>query len=418
MKSIVYQSLCKLIVVIHFGKNGIKQFVHLLGCHNIISNKKPDFSYLLLLIIFLLYFVAKVKVSFIKNVIYNYYMKILHIIGAPKNGGAEIFFTDAVKALEKAGVEQRVLHHKKNLFHASEMKKKSIPTIIASFNIKFKFFTKRKMKSEIDKFKPDIVHYWLARAPHFALMGNHINVGWYSSYKKVKHFKKCHYHLGVTEDVSRHIMSQGIPKNKVYTLPIYTNDADHIEPISRKSLNTPDNKTLLLSLARLHPVKGLDILLYAMQDLPNCYLWLAGDGPLEEELKSLCTDLKLNDRVHFLGWRNDKEALIKAADICVFPSRNDSFGAVMIEAWANKVPLIASKAPGPKVYIAHKEDGILTEIDNVQELVDAVREIEGSPSLRKKITENGYIKYKNNFSQESFIHKALGIYEDIIKKGK
>ena len=61
------------------------------------------------------------------------------------------------------------------------------------------------------------------------------------------------------------------------------------------------------------------------------------------------------------------------SDICVFPSRNDAFGAVIIEAWAAKKPNIACKSPGPQTIISNKHDGLLVGIDNVNELADAIK---------------------------------------------
>ena len=54
--------------------------------------------------------------------------------------------------------------------------------------------------------------------------------------------------------------------------------------ISRKNFNTPEDKPLLLSLSRLHPVKGIDTLLKAMVKIPDVFLWVAGSGPLKKEL--------------------------------------------------------------------------------------------------------------------------------------
>ena len=82
------------------------------------------------------------------------------------------------------------------------------------------------------------------------------------------------------------------------------------EPVDRAELATPAEATVLLSLSRLHEKKGLDVLLQALAELPACVAWIAGDGPLEGELKALAARLGVADRVRFLGWRSDRGALL------------------------------------------------------------------------------------------------------------
>ncbi len=91
------------------------------------------------------------------------------------------------------------------------------------------------------------------------------------------------------------------------------------EPLSRASLDTPEDAPLLLAMGRLHPVKAHDVALRPLALLPDAWLWIAGEGPLEAKLKALAATLGVADRVRFLGWRRDAAALYRTADICLFP---------------------------------------------------------------------------------------------------
>src|SRR5262249_59953116 len=104
--------------------------------------------------------------------------------------------------------------------------------------------------------------------------------------------------------------------------------------VARPTLLPPAEALDPLRLPRLHEKKGLDVLLDALVELPQCMAWIAGDGPLEADLKARAARLGVKDRVRFLGWRMDRGALLAAADICVLPSRWEPFGTVMLEAWA------------------------------------------------------------------------------------
>jgi len=149
--------------------------------------------------------------------------------------------------------------------------------------------------------------------------------------------------------------------------------------------------------------------------VPQAYLWIAGDGPLERQLKQLCTSLGLDPRVRFLGWRNDRSALLKATDICVFPSRYEPFGTVIVDAWAAATPLIAAKAVGPKAYVTHEENGLLVEIDDVDGLAAAINLLIGNQELREKIVAGGTRSFTEQFTKDVFIRESMSLYEKVLQ---
>ena len=335
-------------------------------------------------------------------------------MGGALDGGAETFFIDAIKALKNKNINQHVIISNRNISRIKKVSNLGISHDVASFNKFFKWRTKKIISKAIEEFKPDIVHYWMGRASSFLLSGGeHINIGWHSGYRGVERFRKCDYHIVLTADLKKHIVKQGINKDKVYELPIYTNE-NNLKKINRNDFDTPNDKPLLLSLSRLHPVKGIDTLLNAMVEIPDAYLWIAGSGPLENKLKIQTKKLRLDKRVKFLGWREDKEILMATADICVFPSRNDAFGAVTIESWAAKKTIVACKSPGPSAIISHMHDGILVEIDNVKELAKSINTLINNKTLAENLANNGYKKFQKNYTEKIFVRNILDIYTKIL----
>jgi len=341
-------------------------------------------------------------------------MKILQVMGGYSDGGAEIFYIDALAALSNSNIEQYAIVNKKNKKGINKLKALNIPFKTVSFNKLFKWPSKSIISKVIKEFRPDIAHYWMGRACSFLTRGEHINIGWHSGYRGVERFRACDYHIALTDELKKHVAQQGIDSDKIYELPIYTNE-NKSKKINRKDFDTPDNKQLLLSLSRLHPVKGIDVLLEAMVKVPDVFLWIAGSGPLKKDLMDQTERLGLSGRVKFLGWREDKEALMATANICVFPSRNDAFGAVIIEAWAAKKPNIACKSPGPKAIISDNYDGLLVEIDDVNQLADAIKKVINNNKLRKLLVKNGYKKFMENYSDRAFSRNIIKIYNSVIK---
>jgi glycosyltransferase involved in cell wall biosynthesis len=159
--------------------------------------------------------------------------------------------------------------------------------------------------------------------------------------------------------------------------------------VARASLETPDGVPLLLAMGRLHDAKAHDISLAALAELPDAFLWIAGAGPAEAKLKAMAEALGVERRVRFLGWRTDASALYRAADVCVFPSRHEPLGNVVIQAWAHGLPVVAAASQGPRALIEEGKDGLLVPIDDAPALAAGVRTLLADAGLRKRLADRG-----------------------------
>lgn len=329
------------------------------------------------------------------------------------HGGAETAFADTVIALHKSGLNQEVVI-RKNASCREIIRANNIPVLELPFRKFFDFTTRGKISRKIKQFQPHIVQTWMNRASSLCPQGDFIHIGWFGGYYKAKNYKNCQYLVGVTPDICQHQQAIGWPASKVKVLRTFS----HQEPsqkLDRRLYDTPDRAPLLLALARLHPKKGLDVLLKALAQVPEAYLWIAGDGPLEDELKGLSRTLGVNDRVRFLGWRTDRAALLATADLCVFPSRYEPFGTVMAEAWAHGIPLIAAASAGPKAHIVDGSNGLLVAIDDVEGLAIAIRKVLSEPDLKAKIIQGGYQSFKKEFTEQAVVKSYKMFYRQILK---
>jgi len=331
------------------------------------------------------------------------------------NGCAETFFLDAITALSETEHEQSVITRGNNDFKTNKISSLNIPLKLASFGNILRFPTNKVVKQEIKNFQPDIVHHYMRRAGSFSVPGTHKNIAWYGGYYKPEKFTHCTHHVAVTKDIADHIIAQGVPEENVHVLHIYA-EFEKADPVSRAELDTPEDAPLLLSLSRLHKKKGLDTLLSALIQVPEAYLWIAGSGPLDAELKQMAKDLGVEERVKFLGWRNDREALLATCDICVFPSRYEPFGAVVIEAWAMEKPLVTAKAAGPKAYVKNEENGLIVEIDDVDALATAINRAITDKELTQQMIKNGKEAYEKNFTRDVFKKNVIALYEKILNQ--
>ncbi len=340
-------------------------------------------------------------------------MKVLHVMAGADTGGAENIFLESVVALADAGVEQYVVTRDNNDFRLETFERLNIPVSLASFHNYFRIPTQRVVNAAIERFKPDVIEYWMRRAGTYAPVKHRArNVGWYGGYYQLARFKNCEWHVTLTPNLLDHITDQGVPKDRASIIHTYA-DMKSAKPTDRASLDTPEDATVFLALARLHVKKGLDVLLDATAEVPGAYIWIAGDGPLKSQLETQARLLGIEDRVRFLGWRDDRDELLAACDIVAFPSRYEPFGTVTVDAWSAKKPLIAAASQGPGAFVKDGQNGLLIPINDTEALIDAMRRMMSSPVLRQQCVEGGTKSFEELFTKEVFTRDSLAFYEKV-----
>ena len=125
--------------------------------------------------------------------------------------------------------------------------------------------------------------------------------------------------------------------------------------------------------------KGLDIILWICGDVPNN---LSAD--YKNQLISLCNELKIQDRIFFLGWRNDVLAIMKQADVMMLTSNTEGLPRSILEAMALGKPVIATRVGGIPELIRNDIDGILVEKGDFNAAAESLLRLR-SPSIRRKM---------------------------------
>jgi glycosyltransferase involved in cell wall biosynthesis len=339
-------------------------------------------------------------------------MRLLAAMAGAKHGGAEAFFERLVLAFQRAGVEQRAAIRAEPA-RAERLRGAGLDVRELKFGGWLDFKTRPALSKLIAEYRPALVLSFMSRAADMmpAPWGRvpFVHIGRLGGYYDLKYYATCQHLVANTEDIARYIRDRGWPAKRVHYVPNFV-DGSNTDPEDRAAHDTPADAPLLLALGRFHTNKGFDTLLKALVDLPDVYLWLAGDGPDHKSLHALAHELDVLSRTRFLPWRADPAPLFAAADAVVVPSRREPLGNVVIEAWARAKPVVASLSEGPRQLIATGKNGLLVPIDDAKALAYALRHVVDEGDLKRQLGEAGYETYRNNFTEEVVVRQYLDLF--------
>lgn len=338
-------------------------------------------------------------------------IRLLQAMAGADHGGAEAFFERLTLAFQAAGLTQTVLI-RRNPARAERLRQGGVKVIELPFGGRLDLKTRRGFRKAIHTFQPTHVLTWMNRAtgfcprlqgiPHLARLGGYYNL---------KYYQRCDVLIGNTPDLVRYFQENDWPAAQTACVPNFAADPAPA-PLPDGLRPTPGRK-LLFAMGRLHPNKGFETLLRALHQVPDADVWLAGEGPLREDLQRLAAPL--GGRVRFLGWQQNVTPFLLAADIFVCPSRHEPLGNVILEAWAHGVPVVATASEGPRQLITPEQNGLLTPIDDTQTLAAAIRRMLDDADLRQRCAAGGQTQHTELFSEAAIVRQYLHLFQTTIQ---
>lgn len=197
--------------------------------------------------------------------------------------------------------------------------------------------------------------------------------------------------LGVLTPWWRRRLAPELSRKQLFVIPNPLPAAWEAAALTPRSNKVSDKRISLLSLSRLVPGKGIDLVVEALPHLPNTFeLVIAGDGSLRESIGRRVAELGMTERVRFTGWvaGETKQRLFDEADIFVLPSRYDSFGMGFLEAMANGVPIVAAEWGAIPDVVPGERCGVLVREPTPGALAEAILRL-NDPQLRSRMGLEG-----------------------------
>jgi len=187
----------------------------------------------------------------------------------------------------------------------------------------------------------------------------------------------------------------------------------------KKALGLDGKKVVIGTIGWLLPIKGPDVLLKAMglvwQMFPDVQLVYVGKGEMLDELKSAARQMNVEEKVFFLGWRNDVNEILPLFDIFVLPSLNEGMGRVLVEAMAAGKPIVASNTGGIPDLVTHARNGLLVPPGDVSGFSGAIAWMLRNPDRAERMGAYGRNDC-SKFTLEAMLEKIDGLYGNLIKE--
>ena len=181
----------------------------------------------------------------------------------------------------------------------------------------------------------------------------------------------------------------------------------------------PEASPRALFIGRLVRYKGLDVLLRALERVPDLRLDIVGSGPEGPRLKTLTQALALTDRVKWYGEYPDEDLprRMGEADFLVLPSINtqEMFGLVVLEAMAAGRPVITTAVPtGVREVNVPGETGLEVPLQDVGALAQALATLASEPGLRQRMGEAGRKRVLQHFTRSLMAERHIALYERVL----
>ncbi|SMG53360.1 glycosyltransferase family 4 protein [Paenibacillus aquistagni] len=214
--------------------------------------------------------------------------------------------------------------------------------------------------------------------------------------------------MTVSESFKKYLDGFLVEAEKVEVLPNGF-DEKRFKPISHDNV-VPQ----LITVCRLVPAKGIDVLLEACSMLKqrglDYVLHIIGDGPIREDLEHKAQQLGIYDETIFYGYMLHPEEFMPFSDIFVLPSRAEAFGSVFAEAALCWLALVGTEVGGISEQIEDGVNGLLVPVDDAAKLAEALERVMTDSQFRYELARAAWTKAKGTYSLSRIVNELKLTY--------
>ncbi len=225
----------------------------------------------------------------------------------------------------------------------------------------------------------------------------------------------------VSDDTAQHVLRHRVvPRRKIEVIhngvdiDLFASARSEREQV-RLELGIPPESPVIGTVGRLSAIKRQDILIRAfagvLQQIPDARLLLVGDGPEREHLLALSAALGLGERVHFAGYRADRQRCLAAIDLFSLSSDSEGTPLALLEAWAACLPVVVTAVGGLPELVENGKTGVLVPPSDPQSFTDAFTRLLRDAPLRTAMAEAGHATVCARFSLQAMADRYVQEYK-------
>lgn len=186
---------------------------------------------------------------------------------------------------------------------------------------------------------------------------------------------------------------------------------------ARRAPPAPQDAQVLV-VGRLSPEKGFDLMLRAAARLRSQgkigHLTIAGDGALRAELTALAASLGITDAVTFAGFVDNMDALYASHDMLVLSSRTEGLPMTLLEAIAQRLPVVATRVGGMPDVLDDGVGGVLVPPENVDALADGIASVVDNPEAARARADTAWQRARTRYGVESMARQYIDVYSHLL----
>lgn len=227
--------------------------------------------------------------------------------------------------------------------------------------------------------------------------------------------------IAISRAVATALVDGGVPSARIEVIPSGVDLSRRIEAASRETLaalGVPADAPLVVQVAQLvghkDPMTFVAAVAAARRRVPDLQALLVGDGPLRGPVLAAVAAHGLGHFLHVVGYRDDADSLIAAADVVTLSSREEGLGTVLLDALALGKSVAATAAGGIPEIIEDGVSGILAPVGDAAALGAAIGTLLGSPSLRDEFAPRARARAAQ-FSMRATAEQTAAVYEKLLR---
>ena len=183
-------------------------------------------------------------------------------------------------------------------------------------------------------------------------------------------------------------------------------------------LQLPRDARLVGAVNRLWPQKRVKDLIWAADLLKvirqDVHLLVIGDGPQRERLIRFRRQVCIEDKVHFLGHRDDVAEIMPHFDVVWLASEYEGLPNVVMEAMSHAVPVVATDISGNRDLVVHGESGYLVPIGDRAGFARHTNRLLDDAALARRLGEAGRQRVLADFSIASMVERHASLYRELL----